>query len=769
MRFVLYLVCAAVWLLSPLQSSAQTFETDSLNPVRRDIVRQLLVEHDGDIEALLRVSARADEAVLAWAAYGDPVAIQRARDLGWEPLSDEEIRVDVLSGGDTVARAFRKDWEVVVAFRGSVSWQDWWLTNSQVVLPVLPAEQVTGARRVAQAFVDWAKREHEATGEYVGVRFVGHSLGGRLAMAARLETGREATVFNTSPLSARELQHIAAGAFKYMAPLTSFRSPQDPLQILDANFETIDVGNITRAALLAGLTNFDPTPPSLPGELPYPDMGTAESTSLALKREENIFFEYAHSAQVIAEAMQTVRIAVGQGWLASYLAEPGCRIPRSGNRAERACPPNLPGAPKYNVQATDCHDYLCNKGTRWRALSRRDVYTRIPQALPGAGNAGAKKAGTVAAGSWVSVRQTYSVARRTLVKLKDGAWAFAYNSLPEGYYTVFVSGRMEERGDYDYELAGSHDYDGEIWASVTLPDGSAGVVNFTNGSKWIDEHWESEPMLHSQLARLIEDRYTGPDQSYRRLTAAERAALLNEVDRKIAGGASLAGYGMRHDISMWGAIARSRDVELAKALRTRGWKGCIADAIWSFGASPDAATLRQALAADAGQDCDVNALNSRVGFGIATEQFDLEHKVALARVLVEYGADFSRGSKNEASLYENLSRPSLKTVPNASRLLARLREIKPPAGRVVPPVSASDRKATMIEACVASGDERAACVCYADQFEQSKSADTIFEWITISMTEGDAAAEAFANRLGFGAKARMAGTILSAAITCGLD
>jgi hypothetical protein len=88
---------------------------------------------------------------------------------------------------------------------------------------------------------------------------------------------------------------------------------------------------------------------------------------------------------------------------------------------------------------------------------------------------------------------------------------------------------------------------------------------------------------------------------------------------------------------------------------------------------------------------------------------------------------------------------------------------------VAPLIAAGDRKATMIEACVASGDERAACVCYADQFGQSKSADTIFEWITISMTQGDAAAEAFANRLGFGAKTRMAGTILAAAITCGLD
>ena len=57
---------------------------------------------------------------------------------------------------------------------------------------------------------------------------------------------------------------------------------------------------------------------------------------------------------------------------------------------------------------------------------------------------------------------------------------------------------------------------------------------------------------------------------------------------------------------------------------------------------------------------------------------------------------------------------------------------------------------SMIEACVTSGDECAAWVCCGDQFEQSNSAETMFEWITLSMTAGNAAAEAFANSLAFG-------------------
>ena len=610
-----------VWMSASVSVSAQPFETDSLTPVRRDIVRQLLVDYGGDFETILEVSRRADEAVLAWAAYGDPKAIQMAEELGWKALSDQEIRVAVLSGGDTVARAFRKDWQVIVAFRGSVSWQDWWLTNSQIVLPVLPAEQVTGARRIAVAFEDWAAREKEVTGEYVHVRYVGHSLGGRLAMAARLQTGREATVFNTSPLSARELQHIVAGALKYMAPLTSFRSPQDPLQILDPSFVTIDVQNITRASLLAGVRDFDPTPPSLPGELPLPDMQTSQSTPMA--RAENVFFEYAHSAEVLARAMRDVRIAVEQGWLNSYLAEPGCRLPRSGNKAERACPSNLPGAPRYNIQVTDCYEYMCTKGSRWRAISRQDIYTKVPQVLPGNRHAGAKKSSSVAAGSWITVDRTYSLAPRTLVKLSDGAWAFAYNSLSEGFFTMFVGGKLDERDNYDYDLMNAQPYVGETWASVRLPDGSTGVVKFADSSGWIDSRWESEPMLHSQLARLIAGRYAGPDQAHKPITAEGRRALLGEVDNWIAKGTPLDGYGTKHDLSIGEAIGFSKDVDLAKALRTRGWKGCVADWMWR-GSVPDVATLRQALEADGGGCCDVNALNGDLTWGIALQHYDLE-------------------------------------------------------------------------------------------------------------------------------------------------
>lgn len=766
MWFRLFWAWLAVCLSAPLHISAQPFEADSLTPVRRDIVRQLLVDYGGDLETILKVAGRADEAVLAWAAYGDPEAIQMAEVLGWRALSDQEIRVDVLSGGDTVARAFRKDWQVIVAFRGSVSWQDWWLTNSQIALPVLPAEQVTGARRIAIAFDDWAKREQETTGNYVGVRYVGHSLGGRLAMAARLHTGREATVFNTSPLSARELQHIVAGALKYMAPLTSFRSPQDPLRIIDPSFVTIDVQNITRASLLVGVQDFDPTPPSLPGELPLPDMQTSQSTPLA--RAENVFFEYAHSAEVLARAMRDVQIAVEQGWLNSYLAEPGCRLPGTGSKAERACPSNLPGAPKYNVQVTDCYDYQCTKGSRWRAITRRDVYTKVPQMLPGISNAGAKKSSSVAAGSWITVDRTYSIAPRTLVRLSDGAWAFAYNSLSEGFYTMFVGGKLDERDNYDYDLLGTQPYKGEIWASVRLPDGSTGVVSFADSSGRIGSRWESEPMLHSQLARLIADRYTGPDQTHKSITAEGRRALLAEIDRWIAKGMPITGYGTRHDLSIGEAIGISKDMDLAKALRTRGWEGCITDWIWR-GSVPDAAKLREALEADAGEGCDVNAQNGKLTWGIASKQYDLEKNVAAARMLVEYGADFSRRVGGQPSLFDSLAGPSHKTIPNASQLLARLREIRPPAVRAVPAAQGGDRKAAMIAACIASGDDRATCTCYADQFGRSSTADTIFEWITISMTEGDAAAEAFGNRLGFATKARMSASMLSAAIACGLD
>lgn len=261
-----------------------------LSPARKAIVHDLLRAYRGNLHAVESVANHADHAVLAWAAYGGEDALLLARQRGWREhqrsLDGHFTITSRLGGGDAVARLFVSDrGEALLAFRGTTTGADW-ATNLGTVLPVY-SDQLRSARVLAE----------RARALYPQVTFVGHSLGGAMAQVARLHTDRDAVIFNSAPVGLHALGMAISGqplSTRVNAALKAFRSPEDPVRQATqglGNFEDLVVGNIALTGNTVGQNAIDGL----------------------------IATGFAHAMPVLARAMQDVRLARDEGWLAAEL------------------------------------------------------------------------------------------------------------------------------------------------------------------------------------------------------------------------------------------------------------------------------------------------------------------------------------------------------------------------------------------------------------------------------------------------------------------
>lgn len=284
-----------------------------------------------DSQKIQLVAEYSDHAVLAWAAYRDQGALSIAADRGWNPMiyvvrergklrstqaakpSDEVVAI-MFRMGDPMA--FGAQDKYVTAFTGSDFGKlDDWFANGQVVLPMIPSDRIKEAVELARNLEGAVAQYHP--GQLRHFQFVGHSLGGRIAMVARHATGRDAIVFNSSPLSARELGYLARSKAGPDSKEVAFRSPQDPLIIADPGFakEATEVANIAREKIVTGFREVYPN--SLipdPSGIPDPAFTTSGSTPAMVEGSELVgdfrdWVLYNHSIGVLANAMQEVRTA----------------------------------------------------------------------------------------------------------------------------------------------------------------------------------------------------------------------------------------------------------------------------------------------------------------------------------------------------------------------------------------------------------------------------------------------------------------------------
>jgi hypothetical protein len=266
-----------------------------LNEGRRTLAQDLIGAYEGNLFYLAAVAEASRHAVMSWAAYGKEEALSLAAEIGCIP--EPAFRADLLTIQSATATLFVcRDGRHVLAFPGTREIgaggaSDWFTNTVGTLTPLrLTADQVADsieiAKRVSVRFPD--------------VEFAGHSLGGRFAQLAALETGRPAYAFNSAPLGIAELNEIGWGLLfgtrtrANLGPILRFRGPDDPLT------EHFSEGDpIIRNIQLLG---------EEPGD-----------SNLAQLVQGNL--EYVHGIETLARAMLEVTTARDEGWLVAYLRE----------------------------------------------------------------------------------------------------------------------------------------------------------------------------------------------------------------------------------------------------------------------------------------------------------------------------------------------------------------------------------------------------------------------------------------------------------------
>jgi len=250
------------------------------NDGKRGIARDLLAKYDDDVGAIEAVAEAALYAHLAWAAYdaGEPKQFLEQR--GWKII--EANKGDRVLVGDVTATLFEgPQGQHVLAFRGSVTGGDW-VTNVGGTLS--PTPLLNGQ------VIDALKLADEVAQKFPNVVFVGHSLGGRLAQASSLKTGKVAYAFNSAPVGYNEIRKMGFQEL-IQGKMRRFRSPQDQLSGVFTESDTV-VANIEKvdANALFNLMNLK---------------------------------DYTHAMNVLAQSMKSVAFAWREGWITAYLNEQG--------------------------------------------------------------------------------------------------------------------------------------------------------------------------------------------------------------------------------------------------------------------------------------------------------------------------------------------------------------------------------------------------------------------------------------------------------------
>jgi len=235
---------------SPKPHSTEPTPRNANAPATRPINQALARDHEklvrlyGSQDNVTTIAEHADHASLAATAYD---ASAQPNISGWKRVgtAGSYDGLGSLVHGKNTASIYRKGDKYVIAFQGTNGLGDA-LTD---VNPNSP--QADWARQVARDYVQ-KNPNHNVT-------FVGHSLGGRLARLARIETGRRAVVFDSAPLL-----HPAAIANERLfsrnsQPLILFRAPGDPISVLTAqknieikNFEHGDYSDVKNPIVKLG-------------------------------------------------------------------------------------------------------------------------------------------------------------------------------------------------------------------------------------------------------------------------------------------------------------------------------------------------------------------------------------------------------------------------------------------------------------------------------------------------------------------------------------
>lgn len=303
-------------------------------------------------------------------------------------------------------------------------------------------------------------------------------------------------------------------------------------------------------------------------------------------------------------------------------------------------PGELP--PEQIVDRGACPYEGCTYGERWLAQRDMDVYVAPPSAV-GSSPSSLQQKTIVRAGTWVktqtglvlsmrhvgqvdndvTVRVDKDPAFKGVLSLKKGQTIYLYSYLGEGCWTSWAQGRYFSCCNATSKGTPKNEW----WVQIRTP---GGATAWTNPAM---KGFVSEEALNSQLGeKILDEKVALPDK-------------LVQVDALLKGGASLNGSGGRYGTEPAEAAVRTKDVELLKALLSRGLdirkrQPCLAYWAAQNSLAPGGDVMLEYLL-DNGMPLNCLTeppLHAFLRMGIAADGYPTERAIAVAEVLMKHGA-----------------------------------------------------------------------------------------------------------------------------------
>jgi hypothetical protein len=354
------------------------------------------------------------------------------------------------------------------------------------------------------------------------------------------------------------------------------------------------------------------------------------------------------SSEILKVWYQLARVALLMPPLGLFFAGP-LRTSAQTNRA-----------PEQFVDRGACPFEGCRYGEWWMAKRDADVYVAPPDAV-GVEASLLRKRTVVRAGTWVRTETGIVLAKRHqgrvgLAKgqttfgagvvnppaLKDGAIVALYSYLGEGCWRSWIDGRflvlcgVESQGEAKNEW----------WIQVKT---AAGVMAWTNSAT---KGFVSEEGLNSELGETILDQ---------KLTLPDKLA---QIDALLKGGAALNGSGGKYGTYPLEAAIRTKDVDLLKALVSKGLNIQKSEPCSAYWATQNALAPGgdQILEFLLGNGMQLSCLTEPpllafLRVGIATDSYPTDRAIRIAEMLVRSGASVDQRDSRGKSIFDLLDQP----------------------------------------------------------------------------------------------------------------
>ena len=328
--------------------------------------------------------------------------------------------------------------------------------------------------------------------------------------------------------------------------------------------------------------------------------------------------------------------------------------PRAVVQVAGARPESTKIAPEQIVDRGACPFEGCRYGEQWKVTQDVDVYVAPPDAV-GVPVSSLHKKTVLHPGTWVITVTGIVLSKRHegridlklhpkiragVVRgptLKDNEVISLYSYLGEGCWRSWIDGRFVVVCDVNSQGKPQNEW----WIQIKMADGT---------KAWIDsagKAFVSEERLNSELGeRILDAKLALPDK-------------LAEIDALLKNGAALNASGGKYGTDPLEAAIRTKDVDLLRALVSKGLnirKSEPCSAYWAAqnALAPGGDQMLEFLLANGMQlSCLTEPpLHAFLRFGKATDSYATDRAIRIAEMLVRHGASVDQRDSQGKSILD---------------------------------------------------------------------------------------------------------------------